>query len=215
MIVALGLAAAFASGVDPRRLALLAGAIHLPIVVGVVIAVHWFKSRPEDSNEPALFCEGVASELRAGAALRDALATAATSVRSPSISVGDSPGSSISEVAAQVAEAFPSIEEELRLTVMAAARSGSDAAALFDEIGSLAIAQSEIRREIRVAAAPARATAFVLLGAPLVYLISQMGSGGLAAHLASSEQRVAALLGLGLFVLGLALACLTLWRATR
>lgn len=215
MIVALGLASAFASGVDPRRLALLAGAIHLPVVVGVVIAVHWFKSRHEDSNEPALFCEGVASELRAGAALRDALATAATSVRSPSISVGDSPGSSISEVAAQVAEAFPSIEEELRLTVMAAARSGSDAAALFDEIGSLAIAQSEIRREIRVAAAPARATALVLLGAPLVYLISQMGSAGLAAHLASSEQRVAALLGLGLFVLGLALACLTMWRATR
>lgn len=204
------LAIAFALGVDPRRLALLASAVYLPIVVGGLIALHWFRSRPDEDNKASLFCESVASELRAGATLRDALATAATSVDSiPSRSIP------IAEVAARVSEEFPSIGEELRLTVIAASRSGSDAAALFDEIGSLAIAQSEIRREVRVATAPGKATALVLIGAPLVYLFTQMNSGGLAGFLASSEQRVVATIGLGLFVVGLAVAGLVLWRAGR
>lgn len=215
MIVVVGLAAAFALGVDGRRLALLACAVYLPAVVGALITVHWFRSRPADGNRSALFCEGVASELRAGASLRDALTTAATSVRSLSPSIGDSHGSSISEVAAQVAAAMPSIAKELELTVVAAARAGSDAAALFDEIGSLAIAQSEIRREVSVATAPGRATALVLVGAPVVYVVGQMGSGGLGVYLASFEQRVVALAGLGLFILGLGSACLVLWRASR
>jgi len=118
-------------------------------------------------------------------------------------------------VAAQVADAFPSIARELELTIVAAARAGSDAAGLFDEIGSLAIAQSEIRREIQVATAPGKATALVLLGAPLVYLVGQTASGRLGSHLASSQQRLVAMVGLGLFLLGLSVACLVLWRATR
>lgn len=215
MIPMVVLAMAFAAGIDPRRLTLLAGAIYLPLMVAVLIAFHWFRARPHEANSPALFCEGVASELRAGANVRDALATAATSVRSASASVGSSPAAPITEVAARVAEEFPSIGEELRLTVIAASRSGSDAAALFDEIGSLAIAQSEIRREIKVATAPGRATALVLVGAPLFYLGTQLGTGGLAGFLASSEQRVVAMLGLGLFLTGLAIACLVLWRAGR
>lgn len=215
MILAVALAVAFALGVDLRRLALLAGAAYLPVVVGLLLVVHWFRSRPDDSNVPSLFCEGVASELRAGASLRDALTTAATSVRGLSSSVSGDPEFSISEVAAHVAEAMPLISEELRLTVMAAARSGSDAAALFDEIGSLAIAQSEIRREVRVATAPGRATAMVLVGAPLLYLATQFGSGGLASHLASTEQRIAASVGLGLFLFGLGFASLVLWRSSK
>lgn len=215
MILVVVLAAAFALGVDPRRLALLAGAIYLPLIVAALVAVHWYRSRPDEDGSAPLFCEGVAAELRAGATLRDALTNAATSVGSSSISVDLLSGSPMTEVAAHVAREFPAIGDELRLTVLAASRSGSDSAALFDEIGSVAIAHSEVRREVRVATAPGRATALVLLGAPLVYLIGQMGSGGLSDLLASSEQRVVATMGLGLFLTGLATACLVLWRAAR
>ncbi len=121
----------------------------------------------------------------------------------------------MAEVAARVSSEFPSIAEELRLTILAASRSGSDAAALFDEIGTLAIAQTEAAQEVRMATAPGRATALVLLGAPLFYVSSQLGSGGIGRLLATSEQRVVATLGLGLFLVGLTSACAILWRASR
>ena len=215
MIIVLSMAVAFALGVDLRRLALLAGAVYLPVIVAGLIALHCFRARPDDSNGPAIFCAAVASELRAGANLRDALATAATSVGSYSRSFDLPSGSSTTEVATQVAAAFPAIEEELRLVVIAASRSGSDAAGLFDEIGSLSIAQAEVSREVRVATAPGRATALVLIGAPVLYLISRASSGGAGSLLASSEQRVAAVIGLGLFAAGVAWASLVLWRASR
>jgi len=213
MMAVVVIAVAFALGVDPRRLALIAGVLYLPMVVAVVIALHWLRARPDETNGPSLFCVGVASELRAGASLRDALTTAATSVGLAPIPTGTN--APMTEVAAHVAGQLPSIGQELELTVVAASRSGSDSAALFEEIGSLAIAQSEIRREIRVATAPGRATALVLVGAPLIYLVGQLGSGGLAGLVASQEQRLVATLGLALFVTGLVAAGFVLWRAAR
>lgn len=215
MIVLLGLALAFASGVEPRRLALLGAAVYLPFLFAGLVALHWFRTRPDDIGRPPLFCESVAAELRAGANLRDALTTAATSVGLLPESPGLSSEPSTAEVAARVAEELPSIGEELRLTIVAASRSGADAAGLFDEIGSLAIAQSEVRREVRVATAPGRATALILLGAPVIYLVTRLQSGGLAGLIASPEQRVVATIGLGLFLGGLFFACLVLWRASR
>ena len=215
MIVVLMLAIAFGLGVDLRRLLVLAAAIYLPIAVSALIAVHWFRARPDAESSASLFCEGVASELRSGANLRDALTTAATSVGSEPTPVDLTSAASIAEVAARVSGRFPEIADELELTIIAASRSGSDAASLFDEIGSLAIAQAEVRREIRVATAPGRATALVLVGAPVVYVLSRFSSGGLSRLLASSDQRVVAFIGLGLFLLGLATAALVLWSASR
>ena len=215
MITTVGLAVAFALGVDPRRLAILAGVAFLPYaVVGLIALVVW-KSRAVEESRPALFCEGVASELRSGATLRDALTTSVTSVGARSHSLGLLSGSPMTEVAAFVASEFPNIGEELRLTIVNASRSGSDAAALFDEIGSLAIAQSEISREVRVATAPGKLTALVLVGAPMLFMASQLGSGDLGRLLASSEQRVVALIGLGVFALGFGISSLVLWRAGR
>ena len=215
MIVVVALAVAYAAGADPRRLALLAGAFYLPVVVASLIFVHSLRARPDDSNRASLFCESVASELRAGATLRDSLATAATSVGDTPMPIGNPHASPMTEVAARVAGCFPAIGDELRLTVIAASRSGSDSAALFDEIGSLALAQSEIRREVRMATAPGRATALVLLGAPLAYLLSRLASGGVTGLVATAEQRIVGLLGLGLFSLGLGIAGLVLWRGSR
>ncbi len=212
MIEVLLLAAAFATGVDPRRIALIAGALYLPLVVAGLIAVYWLRGRPDSRHRPSLFCEGVASELRAGATLRDALAAAATSVGT---SVELSHSIPMAEVAARIASEFPDIGQEIRLTVAAAARTGSDAAALFDEIGVLALSQDEVGHEVRMATAPGRATALVLIGAPLFYLITRLGGGGLSGYLASSEQRIAATIGIGLFSLGVIAASFVLWRSGR
>ena len=211
MIVAVSLAIAFAAGVDPRRLALVAGAIYLPFAFAVLVAIHWYRSRPDETTRPALFCESVSAELRAGATLRDAVATAASSVGCDRIPAN----SSTEGLSAAVAELFPTIGEELRLTILTAARTGSDSAALFEEVGSLAIVQSEISHEVRVATAPGRATALVLVGAPVFYVMSTLGSGGISTYLASAEQRLVALLGLGLFASGLIAASLVIWRASR
>lgn len=213
MIPALFLVIAFASGVDPRRLLILAGAVYFPVVVGGLIVLVTWRGRPQELNQAPLFCEGVAAELRSGASLRHALIGAANSVKGEAIDLP--PGCPMTELAARVAGRFPAIAAELRLTVVNAARSGSDVAALFDEIGSLALAQAEIVREVRMATAPGRATALVLIGAPLVYVTGQIGSGGLGRMLASGQQRLAALLGFGLFALGVTVAAIVGWRAGK
>lgn len=214
MIVPIALAIAYASGLDIRRIGLLAGAIYLPVVVGCIIVWVAWRARPREDNRPALFCEGVAAELRAGATLRDALTTAATSVGGVS-PVGDSLQSSIAGVADRVSNEFPDIGEELRLTILNAARSGSNASDLFDEIGSLALAQAEIRHEVQVATAPGRATALLLVGAPTLYLGTRAGGGGLGRMIESSQQRVVLLVGLGLFLVGALATMAIIWRASR
>lgn len=212
MIETLLLLMGFASGLELRRVALLAGSIHLPMVVLALIGLHWLRARPDNSHSPSVFCEGVASELRSGASLRDALTNSASSVGAR---LDMPPGVAIDEVAALVASEFPTIARELELTVSASARSGSDVAALFDEIGSLALAQDEVRREVRVATAPGRATALVFIGAPVVYLSSRLSDQGLSEFLASAEQRIIATIGLGLFIVGLAGASFVVWRSAR
>lgn len=212
MIESALLAAGVASGIDMRRVALLAGVIHLPLVVAALMGVHWLRARPQGSHRSSLFCEGVASELRAGSSLRDALVAAARSAGEP---IESSPTATLAEVTADVSKAFPSIGRELTSTVDAAARSGSDAAALFDEIGSLALAQDEVRHEVRVATAPGRVTALLLVGAPILYLSARFQDRGLADLLVTPEQRVIAIIGLGSFLLGAGGASAVLWRAGR
>ena len=212
MKVAVLLCVAYAAGVDLRRLALVAGAVQFPTVVGALIALHWFRARVGEDTGPVMFCEATASELRSGASLREALEAALASADDGKI---HGSGASVAELAVRAREQFPSIGDEIELTVLAAARAGGDSASLFDEIGSLAIAQTEVRREVRIATAPGRATALVLVAAPVAYLVFQVDSGGLATLLAASEQRLVAVLGMGLFVTGLVVALLVLWRAGR
>jgi hypothetical protein len=211
MSVAVTLCIAYALGVDMRRLVLVAGAIYLPTVAGALIAIHWLRAKGGEDNRPILFCEVTASELRSGASLLEALHAALVSVGD----AADGSEASVAELAVRAREQLPAIGDEIELTVLAAARAGGDSASLFDEIGSLAIAQSEVRREVRIATAPGRATAAVLVVAPAAYLIFQAGSGGLAGLLAESEQRLVAFLGMGLFVTGLIVALLVLWRGGK
>jgi hypothetical protein len=210
LIVPVALAVALACGVEWRRLVLLAVAVYLPILAGVAIGLVAWRARPGEDSRPVMFCEGVAAELRAGATLGHAIETAASAVGKGFVG-----SSGIVELASGAAERFPELGDELRLTISNAARAGSEVAVLFDEIASVAITHSEIRREVRVAAAPGRATALLLVGAPLVYLVGRFGSGELANMIESSQQRVVLRWGLGLFLFGVLGSVFVVWRAGR
>lgn len=215
MIAAVVLSIGFALGVAPVRLGIVALATFQPVPTAVLLSVVIWRYRERVVSRGALFCEIVSAELRAGATLRPAVVTSLRSVggnrRNDAVRVDDP----VEVLAARIGDEFSEIGDELRLVFVNAHRSGSDAAAIFDEMGALAIAQAEVSREVRVATAPGKLTAAVLVGAPTLYVFSQLGSGGLGRLLASSAQRVVALIGLGMFSLGLAAAGLIIWRAAR
>jgi hypothetical protein len=55
----------------------------------------------------------------------------------------------------------------------------------------------------------------LMIGAPTIYLAGQAGSGDLGSMLQSPQQRIAVAVGLGLFLIGAALALLVVWKAPR
>ncbi len=202
---------ALAAGIDVRRVGLLAITLYLPVVVVGMAAISMWRARRDAEARSALFCEAVASELRAGSPLREALSAAGASVRG-SYSAAD-PGSSIDDIARALGDEFEDVGVELEMTIKTAARSGSRAADLFDEIGSVAIARSEVSHEVRVGSSPARATAIVFVSVPVIYLVIQARSGTLTGLLAAPEQRIAGVTGLLLFITGIVSAALLMWRA--
>jgi Flp pilus assembly protein TadB len=212
MITTVGLALGLAAGIDWRRLAVLACAVHLPLLLGLLIGLLPLIRRGPKDTAAAVFCEAVASELRSGASLQLAINAAADSI-------GALPSGEqfigTAGLATTVAQRFPEISEELRLVIANSLRSGNDTAALFDEIGSLAIAKAEVRREVRMASAPGKMTALVLIAAPVSYLTLQAGSGALGDLLTTPHQRTAGMIGLALFLVGAAIAAMVTVRASR
>jgi Flp pilus assembly protein TadB len=212
MITTVGLALGLAAGIDWRRLAVLACAVHLPLLLGLLIGLLPLIRRGPKDTAAAVFCEAVASELRSGASLQLAINAAADSfgaLPSGEQFIGTA------GLATTVAQRFPEISEELRLVIANSLRSGNDTAALFDEIGSLAIAKAEVRREVRMASAPGKMTALVLIAAPVSYLTLQAGSGALGDLLTTPHQRTAGMIGLALFLVGAAIAAMVTVRASR
>lgn len=213
MITTVGLALGLAAGIDWRRLAVLACAVHLPLLLGLLIGLLPLIRRGPKDTAAAVFCEAVASELRSGASLQLAINAAAAD------SIGALPSGEqfigTAGLATTVAQRFPEISEELRLVIANSLRSGNDTAALFDEIGSLAIAKAEVRREVRMASAPGKMTALVLIAAPVSYLTLQAGSGALGDLLTTPHQRTAGMIGLALFLVGAAIAAMVTVRASR
>lgn len=204
---------AYLAGADLWRLTLLGAAVAAPLVLLPLIVIVVARGRGAHDDRAPLFCDAVASELRSGSSLPAALTSAGISV---GLWNGEpAPREVISPLVAAEAASheFAGIAAEMTATIEAAARAGGRAADLFDELGALAIAQSEIAREVRVSSAPARATAWFFLVAPAAFVSVQARSGGLDALVQAPEQRLAVVAGMTLFLLGLGGVVVLLWRA--
>ncbi|GEM_PF-2035876 len=207
------IAAALATGIDWRRLAILGLATALPVPALLAVGVHWWRSRPDLSMRAASFCDAVSTELRAGASLRFALESSARSVDALEMSDLCRGGAPLAEIAQAARTSFPEIGEELGALLTRTDGMGVGPAALFDEMGSLALAQVEVAHEVAAAAAPAKAAGIVMLGLPTAAIAVAAGRGGLDLYLAQPAQRAAALWGLALTCTGLLLAVMILHRA--
>jgi Flp pilus assembly protein TadB len=98
-------------------------------------------------------------------------------------------------VVASLRREFPEIGNEIGPLVEAVAEAGSAAAPLFQELGELALSQVEVTEEIRVATAPARASALVLVGLPVAYLSYQLSTGAITDLLGNPAQQGIAVAG--------------------
>lgn len=203
-------AAGLTVGVDWRRLGLLVFALALPIPAAVLVGFHWWRARPDASMRAPRFCDAISTELRAGESFRAALQTAATSVEATEIAHLCQVGAPMANIAVAARSEFPGIGEELGALIARTAGTGVSPAALFDEMGNLALAQVEVAQEVATASAPAKATGTVLLIAPVAAIGATASRGGFDPYLAQSAQRAAALLGLGLMIAGLVVTVLIL-----
>lgn len=200
-------------GLDWHRTLLLLFAVIAPVPLAGLVAIHAWRARPGVSTRAATFCEAVAGELRSGSSLRFALERAAASVGAPILEDMARNGASFADIGCHAEEEFTEIGLELGAVIERLSRLGSPAAPLFDEMGVLALAQVEVAHEIATATAPARATAVVLLLVPLAAIGSATLNNRLGGYLESSPQRVSALIGLSLVIVGLWVAGAILRRS--
>jgi hypothetical protein len=206
-------ASGLALGADWRRLALLVVALLLPVPSACVVAVHWWRARPGLSMRAARFCEAVSSELRAGASLRGGLEDGALSVEAWELARLCRTGASLGEIGREARVEFAEIGPELGALLARADGIGGSPAALFDEIGGLALAEVEVAHEVSIASAPARATGAVLLIVPLLAVGWAVTHRDLEPYLRHPAQRAAVLLGLALVAAGLVSSIMILRRA--
>jgi len=161
----------------------------------------------------ARFCEAVSSELRAGASLRGGLEEGALSVEAWELARLCRTGASLGEIGREARVEFAEIGPELGALLARADGIGGSPAALFDEIGGLALAEVEVAHEVSIASAPARATGAVLLIVPLLAVGWAVTHRDLEPYLRHPAQRAAVLLGLALVAAGLVSSILILRRA--
>jgi hypothetical protein len=122
-------------------------------------------------------------------------------------------GAPMAAVARAASAEFDDVGLELAALVARAGDIGVPPAALFDEIGGLALAQVEVTQEVSMASASARATGVVLVGAAVVGVGWALSSSGLEPLLKHPAQRASAIIGVLLVASGLALSILILRRA--
>lgn len=194
---------AVGAGVDLRVVGALSFAILFPVWALVAVLFHVTRSKSSPSIRSAVFCQTVSRELLSGTSLRWALAAAAWDGQIDEVYRAVDSGEGWEEVGVLLEREFSDIGTELALVVKSVAASGSQSGSLFAELGDLALAQVEMAEEIRVATAPARSSAMILIGLPILYLGYQFKSGQLGELLALESSRGLAGIGLILFLLGI------------
>lgn len=207
------LAVALAAGVEWPRLALLALGLAAPIPFMGLVALIWWQARPGLSMRAVRFSEAVSGELRAGASLRQAVDKAADAVDAREVARLSREGAPMTVVARAASAEFDDVGQELAALLARAGDIGAAPAALFDEIGGLALAQVEVAQEVSMASASARATGAVLVGAAVVGVGWALSSSGLEPLLRHPAQRASAIIGVLLVASGLAASIVILRRA--
>jgi hypothetical protein len=211
LIVLFILGLGLAMGANWRRLALLAFLLRFPIVVMGLAAVAITRGGAPDDDAVG-FCQGVGSELRAGSSLRHSIAASALATGHHELA-RHAWSDSMDTTAGMLVTEFSTLGLELSAATRATARTGASGAELFDELADLAAAQVELDHEVRVASAPARATASLLMVAPIAFLMLRWGDGSLDDLVSRPIQRSIAVSGAALVGLGLLLAGHFLRRA--
>ena len=208
----LAMGAAMLAGLAWPRLTILGFILFAPVLAaaGLLVIVIRYRARADDAAPG--FCDAVAAELRSGSGLVDALRAAGASAGRPAIAHLP-PDASPRDAGRLLQREYPEIGDYLDTTITAVAGTGPQVADLFDEIGTFAMALSEIRSEVRVSTASARATAFVLFAAPAGFFLYRFSNGGLGDLFGSGSQVIVASAGLALFVVGLTVSAVLVWRS--
>lgn len=224
MLSAVVIAVALVAGAPPLAVAMGALALWQPLFLlagagawAVVAHRRRRRLRPGPGDEAA-FLAGLAAELEAGASLRAAVASAAT--RAPALDLSR---------ACRLAEAglpAPRVGEALRAALPVngrlaaaafrlAAEGGGRVAALFHTLAARAGEVGRLEREGRALTAQARASAWVVGGAPLALLVMLAVTGRTGPLLADPLGRGVLALGLGLETAGAAAVWLMVRGAER
>jgi hypothetical protein len=202
---------AVAAGADLRRVGALGLLLHFPALTLALVGLAVVRTDRTPTGSTVDYCDAVSAELRAGSSLRQALSAAA-------VAIGDRRlgervwESGVEELPVVVAAVFPDSAREMRAAIRSGLATGGPVAGVFDGLAAVAESAEEMRREVRVATAPARAASTLFLLAPTTYLALRWDS--LDRLFAAPEQRFAGLVGLALFLGGL-LASLSLVRGAR
>jgi tight adherence protein B len=175
------------------------------------------RSRPGAADEAA-FLQGLAAELGAGASLRGAVVAAAT--RAPALDLASAcrraeAGLPAEEVGAVLAEALPLNGRLAAAAFRLASATGGRAAALFQTLAGRAAEVGRLNRERRALTAQARASAWVVGGAPVVLVVLLALTGRAAPLLADPVGQLVLAAGLGLEALGAGVVWLMVRGAGR
>lgn len=193
------------------------------IVVGPIWLLVWGWRRRSPSAAPpdeAEFCSAIAAELRAGAALREALATAADQHDIPTMGAvarAARAGAPPKTVGRYLHEALPVNGRHASLAFRLAADTGAGSADVFNRLAARAAWSRELDRERDGLTAQARLSAYVVGGAPLVVaaLLFATGHISLGGSTGGSLGVLVAALGLGLVGAGMGVVWLLLKMAAR
>lgn len=206
MSAALVLAAGLTMGADWRLLAMAGGAIWVPVPTAVAVAgvaVVGQRMRLASAlGQEARFVETVVGELRAGGSLRAALRTAcAGRPECAAICRRLDVGQPLADAVAGLTAALPTVGHLVEAAVAVGA-GGGRMIPVFEEMVVIATADEMSQAELRTATAQVRASMWVLIGGPLLYLAWALATGRLERLMGLPGGAVVGSVGAGLFLTG-------------
>lgn len=218
MTEAILLALGLLGGGDPKLLAMAGGAVWAPGPTSVAVAVAAVIGRRAERRVvegiEIRFLETVVAELRAGASLRRALRTACGVIPEAGELVRKlDVGAPLRDCVDGVRARLP-VVGDLVADAVAVGAGGGRMLPVFEELVVHAGAEAEVAAEVRTATAQIRASLWVLVGGPVVYLGWSLASGRLATLLALPGGTTIAMAGGALFLVG-ATAMVGLARSRR